>query len=104
MSVISRLLSMASAFVMGFTVIDALCFAVTNDTLAQHFLDGGSPLSRALFEMIPGMTAWEFFAANAIVLGCICVLLFISVYGTMSDNDFRDKVSTKKLIGRRGKI
>lgn len=88
MSYLTKVLSLVSAFIMGFTVIDALCFLMTGDSLAEHFLDGGSPLSRALFEMIPGMSAWEFFAANAVVLLCVCVLLFISVYGVMNDNDF----------------
>ena len=88
MNHLAKILSLISAFIMGFTVIDALCFLLTGDSLAEHFFDGGSPLSRALFEMIPGMSPWEFFAANAIVLFCIGILLFISVYGVMNENDF----------------
>lgn len=83
-------LSFLSAILMGFTVVDAGCYLVTGSSLAENCFGGGSPVSEAIFEMVPGMTAWEFFAANAIVLCCVTALLFASVYGTMRHGDFED--------------
>ena len=89
---IGRFLSFISALIMGFTIVDALAYLVTSHSLAQNLFEGGSPLTNALLDLVPGMSPWEFFAANAIVLLCIGALLFISVYGMMSGGDYGDTV------------
>ena len=89
---IGRFLSFISALIMGFTIVDAFAYLITSRSLAQNMFGGGSPLTNALLDLVPGMSPWEFFAANAVVLLCIGALLFISVYGMMSGGNYGDVV------------
>ena len=89
---IGRFLSFISAIIVGFTIVDAFAYLFTGCSLAQNMFGGGSPLTEAFLDVVPGMNPWEFFAANAIVLLCIGALLFISVYGIMSDGNYGDTV------------
>ena len=99
---IRRLLSFISAIIMGFTIVDAFAYLITSQSLAQNLFEGGSPLTNALLEMVPGMSPWEFFAANAVVLLCIGVLLFISVYGMMSGGNYGDTICECRPASKKG--
>lgn len=89
---IGRVLSFISAFIVGFTIIDAFAYLFTSHTLAENLFGGGSPLTNALLDIVPGMDPWEFFAANAVVMFCIGALLFISVWGIMSGGNYGDVI------------
>ena len=77
MSMLLRILSALSAVIMIYTVLDGLSFMLTGISLSNNFFGGGSPVSEAVLEMIPGMSPAEFLLVN------ISAIVFISAISVL---------------------
>ena len=61
-------------------LLDFMVIAFTGTSSVEILLGQNNIVVDAVTEHVPGMTAWEFFLANAFILMFVSVVMLISIY------------------------
>lgn len=100
-----------SAMLNALFLMDFLAIAFTGESVSSMlFGSSGSSLADALTGYIPGMTPYEFFLANTVILIFVSVVMVVSVYIAFysdkkecyPDEGFKVTVPKNDLIHRMG--